>query len=85
MINDVVLSRENVYKDLGIYFDTRLNFQQHVDFIQSKTLRVVNFIKRDSREVKSVDTFRKIYNSKGFRLYKINVLLKIQSSIKVDS
>ena len=26
MINDVVLSRETVYKDLGIYFDTRLNF-----------------------------------------------------------
>ena len=33
MINDVVLSRKTVYMDLGIYFDTRLNFQQHVDFI----------------------------------------------------
>ena len=60
MISDVELSRETVYKDLGIYFDTRLNFQQHFDFIQSKALRIVNFIKRNSRELKSVDTFKNL-------------------------
>ena len=63
LINNFALTREIVYKDLGIYFDTKLSFQQHIDYIQFKGLRIVNFIKRNSCEFRSGDTFRKMYFS----------------------
>lgn len=62
-INDIVLNRNRVIKDLGIYFDSALTFQNHVDFIVAKVSKIIQFLKRHTRDFRSVDVFRKVYFS----------------------
>ena len=62
-VDDTSLSCLKVIKDLGIYFDTSLNFHCHVDFIFAKVTKIIDFVKRNSKVSGNEITFRRIYFS----------------------
>ncbi|GBN53651.1 hypothetical protein AVEN_189562-1 [Araneus ventricosus] len=60
-INNLVLSRSNTITDLGIIFDSKLDFSQHIDTMVSKTYRRLGFLKRRTREFSSELTLKVLY------------------------
>ncbi|GBM74609.1 hypothetical protein AVEN_241038-1 [Araneus ventricosus] len=52
-INDLVLSRSDSVTDLGIIFETKLDFSQHIDSMVSKAYRRLGILKRKAREFSS--------------------------------
>ncbi|GBO17437.1 hypothetical protein AVEN_182173-1 [Araneus ventricosus] len=60
-INNLVLSRSNTVTDLGIIFDTKLDFSQHIDTMVSKTYRRLGILKRGTREISSELTLKVLY------------------------
>lgn len=38
------------FKDLGIIFDSELNFSYHTEFIKNKAMRILGFIKRSCKD-----------------------------------
>ncbi|GBM02759.1 hypothetical protein AVEN_40825-1 [Araneus ventricosus] len=52
-INNLVSSRSNSVKDLGIIFDTKLDFSQDIDAMVSKAYRKLGILKRKTREFTS--------------------------------
>ncbi|GBM51335.1 hypothetical protein AVEN_229197-1 [Araneus ventricosus] len=60
-INNLVLSRSNTVTDLGIIFDSKLDFSQHIDTMVSKTYRRLGFLKRRTREFSSELTLMVLY------------------------
>lgn len=59
--NDVDLKQVDVIKDLGVYFDSKIKFQYHIDYVVSMATRQVNFIKRFSRKFERIETFRTLF------------------------
>ncbi|GBN72621.1 hypothetical protein AVEN_233001-1 [Araneus ventricosus] len=60
-INNLVLSRSNTITDLGIIFDSKIDFSQHIDTMVSKTYRRLGFLKRRTREISSELTLKVLY------------------------
>ncbi|GBM20906.1 hypothetical protein AVEN_253710-1 [Araneus ventricosus] len=60
-INNLVLSLSNTVTDLGIIFDSKLDFSQHIDTMVSKTYRRLGFLKRRTREFSSELTLKVLY------------------------
>lgn len=49
-LNDETVSRVDSFKDLGVYFDPKLNFKLHFNYIINKANSMLGFIKRWSKE-----------------------------------
>ena len=57
------LSRVTTIKDLGIIFDTRLTFSDHIDAMCSRAMRALGFLKRHTRDFRDVAALVALYNS----------------------
>jgi hypothetical protein len=44
-INNLYLSRKNIFKDLGVNFDSKLSFKNHVDQLKNKSFMKLGLIK----------------------------------------
>jgi predicted metallopeptidase len=55
------LTTKETIKDLGIYFDERLNFNYHIDIAVNKALSMLGFIIRNSRNYYSIKLLFKTY------------------------
>ena len=62
-IGPILLKRIYVMKDLGVYFKPNLNFNYHISKITSKSMQMLGFIKRVTRDFKDVKTLHTLYNS----------------------
>ena len=62
-IGPILLKRIYVMKDLGVYFKPNLNFNYHISKITSKSMQMLGFIKRVTRDFKDVKTLHALYNS----------------------
>ncbi|GBN07548.1 hypothetical protein AVEN_258681-1 [Araneus ventricosus] len=60
-INDLVLSRSDSVTDLGIIFDTKLDFSQHINSMVSKAYRRLGILKRKTREFSSEIALKVLY------------------------
>ncbi|GBM00726.1 hypothetical protein AVEN_150896-1 [Araneus ventricosus] len=60
-INDLVSSRSDSVTDLGIVFDTKLDFSQHIDSMVSKAYRKLGILKRKTRECSSEIALKVLY------------------------
>ncbi|XP_075150995.1 uncharacterized protein LOC142225106 [Haematobia irritans] len=49
-IDDYYLEKVSCFKDLGVWLDTKLNFNYHIDSCVGKAMSVLGFIKRWSKE-----------------------------------
>lgn len=55
------LERVFEIKDLGIIFDSNLNFNSHVNYISSKSSKMLSYIIRQSSEFTNASTFKILY------------------------
>lgn len=62
-IGDVILNRVVEVKDLGVVFDAKLLFVNHIDFITSKAYSMLGFIRRNSNDFRDPLTLKSLYVS----------------------
>ncbi|KAL4720064.1 hypothetical protein ACJJTC_015781, partial [Scirpophaga incertulas] len=62
-IGQVVLNKETVIKDLGVWIDSKLSFRQHYDYIVSKCNRTMGFLMRSIRPFKEPNTIIILYKA----------------------
>ena len=55
-VNGINLERVGLVKDLGVLFYSALTFSPHVEYIVSKSLRTLGFVKRSTAEFRDVTT-----------------------------
>ncbi|GBM16529.1 hypothetical protein AVEN_148910-1 [Araneus ventricosus] len=60
-LNNFVSSRSNSVPDLGIIFDTKLDFSQHINAMVSQTYRRLGILKRKTREFSSEIALKVLY------------------------
>lgn len=62
-LSNKILEKVKVVKDLGIYLDSKLSFERHIDDIVSRSFRMLGFILRISRSFRSEETLKVLYFS----------------------
>ena len=62
-IKDFPLSRPEVVTDLGVVFDKKLSFAEHVQRTVNSSLKVYGYVIRNAREFSSNSTLLKIFNA----------------------
>ena len=62
-IDSIKLTRVTVIKDLGIILDHKLNFNDHLDLVVSKSMAMLGFLKRNSTEFTDINTLICLFNS----------------------
>lgn len=62
-INNSNLSRSRVVKDLGVLFDDKLSFKNHVESIISRATKLLGFICRSLKPFNNINTHKLLYNT----------------------
>lgn len=62
-IDNIILTRVNQKKDLGVILDVNLSFLPHYDYLINKANQMLGFIKRNTREFTDSFTLLSLYNS----------------------
>lgn len=63
VIGNSVLERVSKHKDLGVVFDSKLNFSIHVSRISVRANKLLSFIVRSSKHFKSIVALKALYYS----------------------
>lgn len=58
-----VLSRKTVMRDLGVYFDTKLNFDFHITLKTNEAMKMLGFLKRSCYFFKDKTAITALFNS----------------------
>ena len=62
-INSFNLNKVLSFKDLGVIFNSKLNFKEHIDYILAKSMRSLGFLKRNCKEFKNILTLNTLHYS----------------------
>lgn len=62
-IDGTVIPRATAVKDLGVYVDTTLKFDVHVEAVVNKAFKALGFVIRTSRSFKSITSVMHLYRS----------------------
>lgn len=62
-LDNVIIQRPLTFRDLGVTFDNKLSFINHIDTIVSEAFKNLGFIVRTSREFTNTDTLKILYQS----------------------
>lgn len=60
-INNINLQRITEIKDLGVFFNSQLSFNQHIENITAKAFKILGFINRNSKDFKNPNTYKILY------------------------
>lgn len=60
-IQDDILDKTDVMKDLGVYFVKDLNFNYHINFMTNKALKMLGFIKRTLTDFNDINCIKTLY------------------------
>lgn len=60
-VNGDVLNRPPTFKDLGVIFDNKLTFTNHIDAVISHAYRMLGFILRNSHDLNDAKTLKILY------------------------
>lgn len=61
-IGNQLLAQKSVAKDLGVYFDSKLNFKEHFEYISNRGYQLVGFIIRIMKDFKKPSTLIYLFN-----------------------
>lgn len=67
-INNSILNKVSIIKDLGILYDSKLHFDEHIDYITNKAYKLYGFVMRLSTAFKKATTL----------IYLLNCLIRPQ-------
>ena len=62
-LNAIDLKRVDRVRDLGIIYDSRLTFSQHVDFVVNKSSKMLGFIIRTCRNFQNLKVMITLFNA----------------------
>lgn len=62
-VNNEPLERVLNFKDLGVFLDTKLTFDTHINYIKNKSLKQFGFIKFSCGNFKNINALNLIYTS----------------------
>lgn len=62
-LKDEIIDRVEIFRDLGVVFDTKLNFNHHIQHIVAQASKNLGFILRMGHEFKNPKTLIILYNS----------------------
>ena len=62
-INGSLVQRKESIKDLGVIYDSKITFNDHVDSICSKARKMLGFVMRVGKNFRDPYTFTTLYNS----------------------
>lgn len=60
-IGDTMIGRVSVFKDLGVTFDSKLSFVQHISEVVQSSFRALGFIVRNTRDFSNSNTLKLLY------------------------
>lgn len=60
-IGTSILNRPETFKDLGVTFDSKLSFRQHIQSITANSFKTLGFIIRCSRNISDIDAIKSLY------------------------
>lgn len=60
-INGTTLNRVQTIRDLGVIFDSKLTFEQHINIITTKAYRMLGFISRSLNKFSQLHTYKTLY------------------------
>jgi hypothetical protein len=60
-INGSMLEKPESIRDLGVTFNSKLSFNDHVDLVAQSAFKSLGFIMRNSREISDADTLKTLY------------------------
>ena len=63
VIDNLCLPKKDTVRDLGVLFDSKLDFKEHIDYTTTKAFRKLYFVLRQSRVFKNVATVIYLYKS----------------------
>ena len=59
----VKLSRQSIFRDLGVIFDHQLTFSDHVASITTSAFRALGFVIRNTTDMRNINTVQILYNT----------------------
>ncbi|CAH1108186.1 unnamed protein product [Psylliodes chrysocephalus] len=62
-VNNINLHKCLSFRDLGVLFDAKLNFIEHVNTIQKEAYRNLGFVIRNGRQFSEPNTLKTIFNA----------------------
>lgn len=62
-INGLKIARDSEFRDLGVIFDKKMNFNRHIDTICAKARQMYGFIMRNSQDFKTPNTAVVLFKS----------------------
>lgn len=62
-INNQQLQRESVMRDLGVFYDNKLSFNNHIEIIHNSAIKTLGFVMRTCQDFKDPKTLIMLYNS----------------------
>lgn len=62
-VGDTALQRTSLVRDLGVWFDSGLSFDGHIDYVCSKACSLIGFIKRSTAQFSDIDSIIYLYSS----------------------
>ena len=63
VLNNLEIDNVNIIKDLGILFDKKITFNDHVVAICNKAFKMLGFIRRHTRDFNNVQVIKVLYTS----------------------
>ena len=60
-LDNVAIGRSETFKDLGITFDTKFSFANHIEGICAKAMKMLGFIMRNSKYFNNSQTLKTLY------------------------
>lgn len=60
-LNNEVLERKHVAKDLGVLFDDQLTFHNHYDYIIKRSSNLLGFVSRSTKDFRNTNSFIHLY------------------------
>lgn len=62
-INEIILQHLSQIKDLGVIYDSKLTFHQHIDDLIGRAYRLLGFVIRNSYPFRNTKTLTLLYNT----------------------
>lgn len=62
-INNADLDNVDVIRDLGVLFDRKLSFSQHIEVCRNKAMKMLGFVKRNCKDFTDIGAITTLYTS----------------------